>query len=43
MWHDRGNTLKARGEGSVHTFFERIPYELSKLLVLPDFILPKVA
>lgn len=43
MCLDCGKTLKDRGKGGVHTYFKRIPYELSKLLVLPDVILPKVA
>lgn len=43
MCHHRGSTLKDKGKSSVHTYFKRIPNDLSELLVLLDVILPKVA
>ena len=43
MYHYRGVTLEDKGKSSVHTYFQRIPNEPSKLLVLLDVILPKLA
>lgn len=42
MCHYRGSTLEDKGKSSVHTYFQRIPNELSKLLVLLDVILPSL-
>ena len=38
-----GSTLKNKGRSGVHTYFKRIPNEISKLFVVLDVILSKVA